>query len=184
MNIHPWHDIEIGEKKPKIVNAIIEIPKDSTIKYEIDKKTGLLKLDRYMYSAVHYPADYGFIPRTLWEDGDPLDIFIITHRPTFPLTLCEAKVIGVIRMIDNKEKDDKIIAVHAQDPRFSQWDSINDIPQHFLRELKHFLETYKELHGKVVKVFKILDAKEAYKNIEKAEKLYLKKFGGGGASSQ
>ena len=139
MNVHPWHNVEIGEKKPKIVNAIVEIPKDSTVKYEIDKKTGLLKLDRYMYSAVHYPADYGFVPRTLWEDGDPLDIFIITHRATFPLTLCQAKVIGVVRMIDSNEKDDKIIAVHAQDPRFSQWNSIKDVPQHFLRELKHFL---------------------------------------------
>lgn len=177
MHIHPWHDVDIGEKKPKIVNAIIEIPKDSTIKYEIDKKTGLLKLDRYMYSAVHYPADYGFIPRTLWEDGDPLDIFIITHRPTFPLTLCEAKVIGVISMVDNDEKDDKILAVHAQDPRYSQWSSIEDVPQHFLRELKHFLETYKELQGRVVKVYKILGVKDAYKDIEKAEKLYAKKFG-------
>ena len=176
MNVHPWHDIEIGEKKPKIVNVIVEIPKGSTIKYELDKKTGLLKLDRYMYSAVHYPADYGFIPRTLWDDNDPLDVFIITHRPTYPLALTEVKVIGVVSMSDNKEKDNKIIGVHAHDPRYSQWDSIDEVPRHFLKELKHFLETYKELQGKVVKVFKIYGTEKAYRDILRAEKMYLKKY--------
>jgi len=177
MNVHPWHDVSVGKKQPKIVNAIIEIPKDSTVKYEVDKESGLLKLDRYMYSSMHYPGDYGFIPQTLWEDGDPLDVFVLTHRPSLPGILCEAKVIGVIRMVDQDEKDDKIIAVHANDPRYSQWDSIKDIPKHFLAEIKHFLETYKELEKKTVKVFKILDAEEAYKDIQKGIDLYQKKFG-------
>jgi len=176
-SIHPWHGIEVGPKQPKIVNCIVEIPRDSTIKYELDKASGLLKLDRYMYSAVHYPADYGFIPKTLWEDGDPLDIFILTHRPTYSLTLCEAKVIGAIRMIDNGEKDDKILAVHAQDPRYSEWNSIKDIPKHFLKELHHFLETYKELQGKKVKVYEILDKQHAFKDIKRAQELYKKEFG-------
>lgn len=177
MNVHPWHGIEVGEKQPKIINVVIEIPKDCTVKYEIDKKTGMLKLDRYMYSSMHYPADYGFVPQTLWEDNDPLDIFVITHRPSFPGILCEAKVIGVIRMEDNGEKDDKIIAVHANDPRYSQWDSIKDIPKHFLKEMQHFLETYKDLEGKKVKVFKILDKEDAYKDVKKGMKLYQEKFG-------
>ncbi len=172
MVLNPIHDVSIGEKSPSIVNAIVEIPKDSKIKYELDKETGLLKLDRYLFSAVHYPGDYGFIPRTLWMDGDPLDVFIITHRETYPLTLCEVKPIGVIRMIDDEEQDDKIIAVHARDPRYSEWDSIADVPQHFLKELRTFLESYKDLEGKTVKVFEILDKAEAYADIEKAQKLY------------
>ncbi len=166
------HDVEIGDESPKVVNAIVEIPKDSKIKYELDKKTGMLRLDRYLFSAVHYPGDYGFIPRTLWMDGDPLDVFIITHRETYPLTICEVKVIGVIRMIDQDEQDDKIVAVHAKDPRYSEWNSIKDVPAHFLKELHVFLESYKHLENKVVKVFEILDKDEAYKDIKKAQKLY------------
>jgi len=172
MVLNPIHDVSIGAQAPAIVNAIVEIPKDSKIKYEIDKETGLLKLDRYLFSAVHYPGDYGFIPRTLWMDGDPLDVFIITHRETYPLTLCEVKPIGVIRMTDEAEQDDKIIAVHAKDPRYSEWDCIADVPQHFLKELHVFLESYKELEGKKVKVFEILDKAEAFADIEKAQKLY------------
>jgi inorganic pyrophosphatase len=176
MAVHPWHDIGVGKKAPKIINAVIEIPKDETIKYELDKETGLLKLDRYMYSAMHYPADYGFIPQTYCDDDDPLDVFVVTHRPTYPMTLCEVKVIGVIRMIDDDEQDDKLIAVHANDPRYNEWNSIKDIPQHFLKEMQHFLERYKDLQGKVVKVMEILDAEEAWKDVKVSMKMYDEKF--------
>lgn len=173
---NPWHEVEINKKSPDIVNAIIEIPKDSKIKYEIDKKTGLLLLDRFLYSAVHYPGDYGFIPQTLAEDNDPLDIIVITNRPVYPMTLAEIQVIGIIRMIDDGEKDDKILGVYKGDPRFNEFQDTRDIPTHIIKELKHFFETYKELQGKKCEVPKILGKKEALKEIEYCEELYKKKF--------
>lgn len=174
--MNPWHNIEVGEEQPKVVNAIIENPKDSTLKYEVDKKTGLLKLDRYLFSSVYYPADYGFVPQTLWEDGDPLDIFVITHRPTYPLVLCEVKVIGVIHIEDAGESDDKIIAVHNVDPRYNEWNDIEDVPKHVIKELRHFLETYKNLEGKEVKVFETEGKEQAYETIAKSMRLYKEKF--------
>lgn len=174
MNV--WHDVEVGDKAPGVVNAIIEIPKDSNIKYEIDKETGLLKLDRFLFSAVYYPGDYGFVPQTLWDDGDPLDILIITSRPVQPMTLVQARVIGVIRMIDGDEKDDKIVAVYDKDPRFAEWQNIKDIPQHMVKEIVHFFERYKELQGKQVKVLEVLDRNAAYKDIAAGQKMYKDKF--------
>ena len=174
--VNAWHDVKVGDKQPQFVNAIIEIPKDSKVKYELDKETGLLKLDRYMFSAVHYPGDYGFIPQTLWEDGDPLDVFVITHRETYPMALCEVKVIGVIRMDDGGESDDKILAVHNADPRYNQWDSIEDVPKHFLSELHNFLETYKALENKQVLVYEVLPAKDAYETITRAIEMYNTKY--------
>ncbi len=174
--IHPWHDVEVGKKAPEVINAIIEIPKDSQIKYELDKDTGLLKLDRYLYSSVHYPGDYGFVPQTLWDDNDPLDVIILTGRPVYPMTLVKIRVIGVLRMIDNDEKDDKIIAVYDDDPRFKEFQSINDIPMHTIAELKHFFETYKQLQGKECKILEILDKKDAMKDVEMGMKLYDLKY--------
>lgn len=173
---NPWHDIPVGNKSPEVINAVIEIPKDSTVKYELDKDTGLLKLDRFLYSAVHYPGDYGFIPQTLWEDGDPLDIVILTGRPVLPMTLVEARIIGVLRMVDDGEKDDKLLAVYNKDPRYAEIEGIKDIPRHIIAELKHFFETYKHLQGKEAKILEILDKKDAYKSIEHAKKLYDLKF--------
>lgn len=173
---NPWHDVEVGEKSPEIINAIIEIPKDSQLKYEFDKKTGLLRLDRFLYSAVHYPGDYGFIPQTLWEDNDPLDVIILTGRPVYPMTLAKIRVIGVLRMIDNDEKDDKIIAVYESDPRFKEFQNIKDIPTHTIEELKHFFETYKTLQGKTCKVLEVLGKEEAFKDVKKAEEMYKKEF--------
>lgn len=173
---NPWHDVEVGKNAPDVVNAIIEIPKDSKIKYELDKKTGMLKLDRFLYSAVHYPGDYGFVPQTLWEDGDPLDIIVLTNRPVYPMTLVEARVIGVLRMVDGGEKDDKIIAVYDGDPRFKEVEGIKDIPKHIIAELKHFFETYKQLQGKDCKILEILDRKDALKDVELGQKLYDMKF--------
>lgn len=175
--VNVWHDVPVGKKAPEIVNAIIEIPKDSQIKYEIDKDTGLLMLDRYLYSAMHYPGDYGLVPQTLWDDGDPLDILVFTGRPTYPMTLCECRVIGVLRMVDGEEKDDKILAIHHGDPRFAEWKDVKDIPQHLIKELHNFMERYKELEGKTVKVFEVLGRDAAFKDIEKAQKLYQDKFG-------
>lgn len=174
---NPWHDVSIGEHAPQICNAIVEIPKDSTKKYELDKDTGLLKLDRFMYSAVHYPADYGFIPRTLWYDNDPLDVFILTHSPVVPMCLCEVKILGVIRMIDDEEADDKIIAVHQADPRYRDYDCLESLPKHYMNELRNFLETYKMLEKKVVKIFEVLGKEEAYESIRKSQELYAQKFG-------
>jgi inorganic pyrophosphatase len=171
---HPWHDISPGDESPRIVNAIIEIPRDSQQKYELDKESGILKLDRFLYSAVYYPGDYGFIPQTLWEDGDPMDIIILTNKPVYPLTLVSARVIGVIRMIDDNELDDKIIGVYESDPRYSEYNSLKDIPKHVIAELKHFFETYKELQspGENVTVPEILDREHAWKDIKLSEEKY------------
>jgi inorganic pyrophosphatase len=173
---HPWHDISPGDESPRIVNAIIEIPRDSQQKYELDKDSGILKLDRFLYSAVYYPGDYGFIPQTLWEDGDPMDIIILTNRPVYPLTLVSARVIAVIRMIDNKELDDKIIGVYESDPRYSEYNGLKDIPKHVVAELKHFFETYKELQlpGEKVTVPEILDRENAWEDIEISKEKYNK----------
>ncbi len=172
-----WHDISVGKKAPQIVNCIIEIPKDSHIKYELDKETGMLMLDRYLFASMHYPGDYGFIPQTYCEDNDPLDILIFSGRPTVPLTLCEAKVLGVLRMVDGGEQDDKILAVHKGDPRFSHWKTFKDVPVHLLDEVTHFMERYKELENKPpVKVMEFLDEKAAYKVVEAAQKLYDSKI--------
>lgn len=173
---NPWHSVTVGKRSPQVVNAIIEIPKDSKQKYELDKETGLLKLDRFLYSAVHYPGDYGFIPQTLWDDEDPLDIIVLTNRPVYPMTLVEVRIIGVLRMMDGDEKDDKIIGVYDHDPRYKEFDSIKDIPTHVIAELKHFFETYKELQGKKCKILQILDKKDAMKDVEMSQKLYNLKF--------
>lgn len=171
-----WHDISIGSKAPKEVSMIVEIPKNSRLKYELDKNTGLLKLDRFLFSSVHYPGNYGFIPRTLWDDNDPLDIFVITHEPVLPMTLCKVKPIGVLRMIDSKEEDDKIIAVHCGDPRYSEWDQLSDVPKHMIKEIEHFFNTYKEMEKKKVKVKKLFGKKEAHEAIIKGINLYNKNF--------
>lgn len=173
---NPWHDIEVGKESPEIVNAVIEIPKDSKQKYELDKETGMLKLDRFLYSAAHYPGDYGFIPQTLWEDGDPLDILVITTRPVYPMTLVKVRILGVLRMVDDNEKDDKIIGVYDCDPRYKEFEGIKDIPKHIIAELKHFFETYKQLQGKECKILEILDKKDALKDVELGQKLYDLKF--------
>ncbi|MFH1325453.1 MAG: inorganic diphosphatase [archaeon] len=175
MNV--WHDIDSGNDFPKIVNAVVEIPKDAKIKFELDKKTGLIKLDRFLFSAMHYPGDYGFIPQTYWEDNDPLDIIILTGVPVYPGVLVSARVIGVIHMNDNGESDDKIVAVYEKDPRFTPVKSIKDLQPHYLEELRHFFETYKELEKKNVKVLQIKDKDEAYRVLKKSKELYRKEFG-------
>jgi inorganic pyrophosphatase len=152
MNFNPWHSVSYGENVPETVNAIIEIPKASRAKYELDKESGLLKLDRVLYSSVYYPANYGFIPRTYCDDKDPLDILVLSQIDIVPMCVVEAKVIGVMQMIDNGEADDKIIAVAANDMSVNYMNDISDLPPHFVKELKAFFEDYKRLENKSVKI--------------------------------
>ncbi len=174
--VHPWHDVSYGKKAPDEVNVVIEVPKDSKLKYELDKETGILKLDRALYSSVHYPGDYGFIPRTFWEDKDPLDILVLSNFPVNPLTIVKARPIGIIEMDDGNERDDKIIAVHSTDPRFNRYKSIKDVSEHMLLEIKHFFEIYKELQNQKVKVLDIKGLSEAKNSIAKSIKLYEQHF--------
>jgi inorganic pyrophosphatase len=152
MNFNPWHSVSYGSDVPNKVNAIIEIPKGSRAKYELDKETGMLKLDRVLYSSVYYPANYGFIPRTYCDDNDPLDILVLSQIEMQPLCLVEAKIIGVMRMLDQGEADDKLIAVCANDMSVNHINDINELPPHFIEEMRHFFEEYKKLEHKVVKI--------------------------------
>ncbi len=171
---NPWHDVEPGkpDELPECFDAIIEIPKGGSHKYELDKVTGLLRLDRVLYSAVHYPANYGFIPQTLGDDGDPLDVLVLGAEPVVPLTLVAARAIGVIRMKDTEEVDDKIIAVHVNDPEYSSYHGIQDLPEHRLMVLQRFFEDYKILERKKVVVEEIQPAENAYPIIKRGIDLY------------
>src|SRR5678809_1686375 len=140
--LHPWHGASYGDMLPNAVNAIIEIPQGSRTKYEVDKETGLLKLDRVVYSSFHYPVNYGFIPKTLGLDGDPLDILVLCSQPIQPLCLVKATVIGNMQMIDQGTQDDKIIAVATKDPSVNHYRNVKELPQHFLLELKNYFEQY------------------------------------------
>ncbi len=152
MNFNPWHHVSIGDKQPDVVQAIIEIPTGSKAKYELDKATGMLRLDRVLYSSINYPANYGFIPQTLGEDNDPLDILVLSQIAIQPLCIVRAKVIGVMRMIDSDQSDDKIIAVALDDISVSHISHVDQLPPHFMIELKNFFEDYKKLENKKVLV--------------------------------
>jgi inorganic pyrophosphatase len=174
---HPWHGVDIGENVPRTVNAIIEIPQGSRAKYEIDKPSGLLKLDRVIYSSFYYPHNYGFIPRTLGEDHDPLDILVLSSISVQPLCIIEAKVIGVMQMIDGGEADDKIIAVAAHDMSVNHINNIEELPKHFFKELRQFFEDYKKLENKTVQVEDFGDKATALKIIDECIELYKQTFG-------
>ncbi len=148
--IHPWRDLPTGRHPPDEVTAVVEIPSGSRNKYELDKESGLLRLDRVLYSAVHYPGDYGFIPRTLAEDNDPSDILVLLNEPTFPGCQIDVRPIGVLKMLDRGEPDDKVLAVPCRDPFYHEYFDIADIPQHYLKEVEHFFHIYKDLEGRRV----------------------------------
>ena len=174
--LHPWHCVHYVDQAPRIVTAVIEIPQGSRCKYEIDKPSGLLKLDRVIYSSFYYPVNYGFIPQTYGDDKDPLDILVITSLPVVPLTLMQAKVIGVMQMIDSGDADDKIIAVAANDPGVNYYNNIEELPKHFFDELRHFFEEYKKLENKTVVVEEFSDKATALKVIEEAIQFYKDNF--------
>jgi inorganic pyrophosphatase len=171
--MHPWHDTYVDDAV--IANGfpvIVEIPKGSTNKYELDKETGLLRLDRVLYSAVHYPADYGFIPRTYCDDGDPLDALVLGQEPVYPLTIVQARAVGVMRMRDEKGVDDKIVAVSVRDPSFEGYTDKEQLPAHVLRQVQRFFEDYKVLEHKQVVVEDLLGPEDALRIIREALELY------------
>jgi inorganic pyrophosphatase len=174
--LHPWHGAHYGSNSPQIVNALIEIPEGSRSKYEIDKTTGLLKLDRVIYSSFHYPVNYGFIPQTLGEDGDPLDILVLCSESIQPLCLVEAVVIGNMQMTDTGEKDDKIIAVAAKDPTVNHIKDVDELPPHFFSVLRNYFEQYKVLENKKVQIDDFQNKAIAYKVVEDAIALYKHTF--------
>lgn len=168
MKFNPWHHVTVGEEQPDVVQAIIEIPQGSKAKYELDKDSGMLRLDRVLFSSLNYPHNYGFIPQTLGEDNDPLDIIVISQIDVDPMCIVDAKVIGVLRMIDNGEGDDKIIAVANNDVSVQHINSMDELPPHLSKELQNFFEDYKKLENKVVVVEDFQDADTAKKIITKA----------------
>ena len=174
--LHPWHGASYGKQIPEIVNGIIEISQGSRAKYEVDKTTGLLKLDRVVYSSFHYPINYGFIPQTLGLDGDALDILVMCSESIQLLCLVEATVIGNMQMIDNGEPDDKIIAVATNDPTVNHITNIKELPTHFIAVLKNYFEQYKALENKVVLIDEFQDKDAAYKIINASIELYNKEF--------
>ncbi|MCX2741940.1 inorganic diphosphatase [Pontibacter anaerobius] len=174
---NPWHSVSYGDMSPEVVTAIIEIPKGSKAKYELDKDSGMLKLDRVLFSSVNYPANYGFIPQTYCDDKDPLDILVICSIDVQPMCLIDAKVIGVMQMIDNNEEDDKIIAVAYNDMSVRHINDISELPPHTLLEMRRFFEDYKKLENKEVIVEQFLGREHAYKIIQDSIELYNTTFG-------
>lgn len=173
---HPWHDISAGENAPEIINAIIEIPKNTRAKYELHKESGLLMLDRVLYSSVYYPANYGFIPKSYCDDDDPLDILVLSSIVLQPLCLVRAKVIGVMQMVDQGEMDDKIIAVAADDMSVNYINDISELPDHFFKELRRFFEDYKLLENKEVVIEKFQKKDKALEIVSQSLVDYKEKF--------
>jgi inorganic pyrophosphatase len=174
---NPWHKVEIGDKAPNIVNSIIEIPKNTRAKYELDKKSGMLILDRVLFASMYYPANYGFIPQTYCDDNDPLDILVLSQITIVPMCIVSAKVIGVMRMLDGGELDDKIIAVAENDMSVNHINDVTELPAHFFKELRNFFEDYKKLENKTVEVAKFQDAEKAKQIVEQSRIDYLKYIG-------
>ena len=175
MNI--WHDMDPAQITPSDFAAVIEIPKGSKCKYELDKYTGLLKLDRILYTSTHYPANYGFIPRTYADDGDPLDVLVLCSESIYPMTLMHVYPIGVMRMIDDGKMDDKIIAIPFADPSYLGIESIDELPSHLFDEIMHFFSVYKQLENKQTAVKTLGGKEEAIRIITEAIEGYKKEFG-------
>jgi inorganic pyrophosphatase len=174
--VNAWHDVELGDHIERHFRAIVEIPKGSKIKYELDKRTGLLWLDRVLYSAVHYPANYGFLPQTYCDDGDPLDVLVLGQEPVVPLCILRARAIGVIAMRDDKGQDDKIIAVHVDDPEYAHYQDVSELSPHRVLELQRFFLDYKVLEHKTVDLAGLRGRAEAEAVIREAARLYREKI--------
>ncbi len=174
MNI--WHDIDESRISENEFEALIEIPKGSKAKYELDKETGLLRLDRILYTSTVYPANYGFIPKTLAEDGDPLDVLVLCNEQIFPMTLVRCTPIGVIQMVDGEDLDEKIIAVPVNDPNYKHFYDIKELPQHIFEEMMHFFEVYKALEHKTTTVKNICHKYQAIEIIRKCLEMYKSKY--------
>ena len=174
--LHPWHEVSPGDDVPSSVNAIIEIPKGSKAKYEIDKDSGLIKLDRVLFSSVMYPANYGFIPKTYCDDKDPLDILVLCSVDVYPMSIIEAKVIGVMHMIDSGEQDDKIIAVAKNDMSVNYINDLSELPPHTMKEIVRFFQDYKALERKNVTIERLFGRSYAYQVIQESIDLYQKEF--------
>jgi inorganic pyrophosphatase len=172
-----WHDMDSSRIDPHDFLAVIEIPKGSKSKYELDKKSGYIILDRILYTSTHYPANYGFIPKTYGDDDDPLDVLVLCNEPIYPMTLVHCYPIGVINMVDNFSRDEKIIAIPHGDPTFNNYKSIKELPSHIFDEMEHFFTVYKQLEGKNTAVSEIQGQKAAVEVIRKAIDNYKAKFG-------
>ena len=173
---HPWHDIPIGEDAPNEFNVVIEVSKGSKVKYEIDKDTGMLEVDRILYSSVVYPENYGFIPQTLADDDDPLDVIVLMQEPVLPMSLLEVRPIGILPMVDEGENDENIICVHLDDAEYKTYNHINEFPEHRLNEIKQFFKEYKNLEDKEVEVGDISGPEEAMEYVQRAIDLYKEKI--------
>ena len=174
MNI--WHDMDPKQITPTDFSVVIEISKGSRCKYELDKYTGLLRLDRVLYTSTHYPANYGFIPRTYADDGDPLDVLVLCNEPILPMTLMRVYPIGVMRMLDDGHIDDKVIAIPFSDPTYHNIRSIDELPPHVFDEIMHFFKVYKQLENKQTDVKELYDREEAVKIVSTAIEDYIAKF--------
>ena len=176
---HPWHDIPVGPKPPELLTAVIEIPTNERNKYELDKELGVFRLDRVLYSAVHYPGDYGFVPRTLAEDGDPLDVLVLMKTPVFPGCLVDCRPVGVFHLVDKGENDEKLLAVPTGDPYWSDFRDLDDVQPHFLREVEHFFMVYKNLEGTTTESRGFADAAVARRLVEECVARYAATYAGG-----
>ena len=169
---HAWHDVPVGDDAPETINAVIEISQGGKVKYELDKQTGLLRVDRILYSSVIYPANYGFIPQTYGDDNDPLDVLVLMQEPVYPLSIVRARPIGMMQMVDQGQNDEKIICIHLDDPAFNAYYHIWEIPEHRLRELRRFFMDYKQLEDKEVEVQDFLGPDKARTVVKQAIERY------------
>ena len=171
--MHPWHDLFPSPGKDlSVVHVVVEIPRGGKVKYELDKRSGLLKVDRVLWSSVVYPANYGFVPRTYCDDGDPLDALVLMSEPVYPLSVVRGRPVGIMRMADEGRADDKLITVNVDDPAYAHVEDVSQLPKHNLREIQRFFEDYKILEHKTVEVDQILGAADAMRVTEEAVNLY------------
>lgn len=175
--VHPWHDVPIGDDAPRKVRAVVEVPRDTTTKYELDKELGLIGINRILYPPVPYPANYGFIPQTLDDDGDPLDTLVVMQNSVAPLTLLQARPIGVVQLIDRGETDDKVICVHVDDPRYEHHHEFDDLPKHEQETLRWFFNDYQDIMHRTINVEGFFGVKRAHEVIERCRLSYQETFG-------